>query len=322
MAILVTGGAGYIGSHCVRKLVEDGHSVVVIDDLTTGHEDAAGGARFYKGSLTDEAFVKNVFDSEDVEAVIHFAASSLVGESCVNPGKYFKNNVLSSVALAEAMVAHNVKYLVFSSTAAVYGEPEKTPITEDDPTNPTNPYGESKLMIERIMGWYRDIFGLSFCPLRYFNVAGAWPDGSLGENHSPETHLIPIVLEAALGKREGVTVFGSDYPTPDGTCLRDYIHVLDLIDAHLLALDYLKNGGESTVFNLGLGRGFSVMEIIEAAGKVTGREIPVTIGERRAGDPSVLVASGDKARTVLGWKPKYTKPETIIEHAWRWHKSV
>ena len=320
MAILVTGGAGYIGSHCVAQLFKKGLDPIVIDNLSTGHEWSVGRARFYRGDLLDRSFVKGVFEQEKIQAVIHFAAFSQVGESMNNPYKYFRNNIQGSLNLLETMQEYNVKFIVFSSTAATYGEPEKTPICEDDPKIPTNPYGESKLCVEKILRWYHDRYDIRYCALRYFNVAGAMPDGSIGEAHDPETHLIPIVLQAAAGQRKEISIFGTDYPTPDGTCIRDYVHVLDLIDGHLLALNYLQKGGQSTAFNLGIGKGFSVREIVESARKVTGREISAVEAPRRAGDPAVLIASGDKARKVLGWSPKYEEVEPIIADAWNWHK--
>ncbi|MEG2175089.1 MAG: UDP-glucose 4-epimerase GalE, partial [Oscillospiraceae bacterium] len=283
MAILVTGGAGYIGSHCVARLLADGVDTVVIDNLSKGHRKAVGAARLYVGDLRERSFVQKVFECETIEAVIHFAAFSLVGESVTTPGKYFDNNIAASLSVLDAMVTHGVKYFIFSSTAATYGEPEKTPIFENDRQVPTNPYGESKLCVEKIMRWYGEAYGIGFCALRYFNVAGSLPDGSIGEDHRPETHLIPIVLEVAAGKRSAITVFGTDYPTPDGTCIRDYVHVCDLVDGHVRALAYLRQGGESTAFNLGIGHGFSVLEIIEAARTATGRDIPVKYGMRRAG---------------------------------------
>ncbi len=319
MTILVTGGAGYIGSHCVRRLIDEGVDTVVIDDLSKGHEQALAGGRFYKGDLNDRQFVNDVFTKEKIDAVIHFAAFSLVGESVANPGKYFANNIGASLSLLDAMVEHKVRYIIFSSTAATYGEPEKTPIEEGDLQAPTNPYGESKLCVEKILKWYANAYDISYCALRYFNVAGAMPDGCIGEDHKPETHLIPIVLEAAIGKRENITVFGSDYDTPDGTCIRDYVHVCDLVEGHLKALEYLKREGKSDAFNLGIGKGFSVREIINAACKVTGRQIPVIEGKRRSGDPAILIASGEKAKKVLGWQPKHTNVESIIADAWKWH---
>jgi len=321
MAILVTGGAGYIGSHCVAALTRRNMDVVVVDNFSTGHRWALGSARLYEGDLNDALFLRNVFSSEKIDAVIHFAAFSLVGESMLNPGKYFGNNIGGSLTLLETMQQFGVKKIVFSSTAAVYGEPEKVPIVEDDPKIPTNPYGESKLCIEKMLYWYAKTYGIQYCALRYFNVAGALPDGSIGEAHSPETHLIPIVLQAALKERDAITIFGTDYATPDGTCVRDYVHVCDLIDGHLLALDYLNKGGESTAFNLGIGKGFSVKEIIDAAKQVTNIDFAVKLGERRAGDPATLIASGDKARNILGWKPNYETVAPIIADAWNWHKN-
>lgn len=265
MAILVTGGAGYIGSHCVAALIERGADVVVVDDLSKGHREALKGGRLYVGSVADRAFLDDVFSREPIEAVIHFAAFSLVGESMQVPEQYFRNNVTAGLTLIETMLAHKVPYLVFSSTAATFGEPEYVPIDEAHPQNPTNPYGESKLIVEKMLKWCDLAHGLKFCALRYFNVAGAWHDGSIGEDHRPESHLIPLILQVAQGKREQLSLFGTDYPTKDGTCIRDYIHVEDLIDAHFLALDYLKRTNTSAAFNLGNGQGFSNREIIEAA---------------------------------------------------------
>jgi UDP-glucose 4-epimerase len=319
MSILVTGGAGYIGSHCVNALMKRGMDVVVADNLSKGHRAAVSGARLYVGDLNDEGFLSSVFEKEKPEAVIHFAAFSLVGESVSEQGKYFLNNLGGSVRLLDAMRRSGTRDIIFSSTAAVYGEPEKTPITEDMPKCPTNPYGRSKLMVEKALHWFHNAFGIRYAALRYFNVAGAAAGGKIGEHHDPETHLIPLVLRAA-GNGIPVRIFGSDYPTPDGTCVRDYIYVEDLIDAHLLALDYLKGGGESGAFNLGLGHGFSVKEIIEAARKATGRPIDVIDAPRRAGDPAVLIASGDRARKILGWKPAHDDIGDIISSAWAWHK--
>lgn len=319
MSILVTGGAGYIGSHCVAALLERGEDVVVVDNLVTGHRAALKGGRFYQGDVADRAFLDGVLERETIDAVIHFAAFSLVGESVSLPEKYFRNNVTAGLTLIEAMNAHGVPYLVFSSTAATYGEPEYVPIDEDHPQCPTNPYGESKRIVEAMLKWSDRAHGLRYVPLRYFNVAGAWHDGSIGEDHRPETHLIPMVLKAAQGKVPALKLFGTDYPTADGTCVRDYIHVEDLIDAHFLALDYLRAGNPSTPFNLGNGQGFSNRQIIEAARHVTGAAIPVTEEGRRPGDPATLVASSRKAMEVLGWKPKHTDVEDIIASAWRWH---
>ena len=320
--ILVAGGAGYIGSHMVALLVEKGYDVVVVDNLRTGHWQAVKGARkLYVGDLRDAAFLDTVFSENHIDGVINFAAYSLVGESVTNPLKYYGNNVAGSQSMLTAMKEHGVDKIVFSSTAATYGEPEKQPIEECDRTDPTNPYGESKLIVEKMLKWCDLAHGLKFCALRYFNVAGAWHDGSIGEDHRPESHLIPLILQVAQGKREQLSLFGTDYPTKDGTCIRDYIHVEDLIDAHFLALDYLKRTNTSATFNLGNGQGFSNREIIEAARRVTGHPIPVREEGRRPGDPATLIASSRKAMEVLGWQPKYTNVEDIISSAWRWHAS-
>lgn len=322
MSILVCGGAGYIGSHAVHQLVEGGEQVVIVDNLQTGHRAAINkNAKFYEGDIRDAAILNKIFTENQIDAVIHFAANSLVGESVQVPLKYFNNNVGGMQVLLESMVRNGVDKIVFSSTAATYGEPVKIPIEEADPTVPTNPYGESKLIMEKMMKWVSRANGVRFVSLRYFNAAGALADGSIGEDHNPETHLIPLILQVPLGKRDHITVFGDDYPTPDGTCLRDYIHVIDLADAHILALKYLREGGESNIFNLGNGQGFSVKEMIVAAEKVTGQKIKTEIGTRRAGDPAQLIASSDKAKSVLKWTPKYTNVEEVIETAWAWHKS-
>ena len=319
MAILVTGGAGYIGSHCVAALLDRGADVVMVDDLSKGHRQAVKGGRLYIGDVADQHFLDGVFSRENVEAVIHFAAYSLVGESMSIPDEYFRNNVTAGLTLIRTMVAHKVPYLVFSSTAATFGEPVRTPIEEDDPQVPTNPYGESKLIVEKMLKWCDRAYGLKYCALRYFNVAGARADGSIGEDHRPETHLIPLILSVAQGRRDSLKLFGTDYPTPDGTCVRDYIHVEDLIDAHMLALEYLKRENTSNAFNLGNGTGFSNRQIIDAARRVTGHPIPVVEEGRRPGDPAVLIASSKKAMDVLGWQPKYTNVEEIIQTAWNWH---
>jgi UDP-glucose 4-epimerase len=321
MAILVTGGAGYIGSHTVFELLENGEEVIVIDNLRTGHKDAIIGGIFYEGDLRDRSFLNEVFRKHEIEAVIHFAANSLVGESVQIPLAYYDNNVIGSHTLVSAMLDHGVKKIVFSSTAATYGEPKRTPIQEDDPTVPTNPYGETKLAMEKMFRWCDDAYGLKSISLRYFNAAGAHPDGIIGEDHNPESHLIPIILQVALGQREYIGIFGDDYPTHDGTCIRDYIHVMDLASAHRLSLESLRQNNRSDVFNLGNGKGFSVKEVIETARKVAGHPIPAKISPRRAGDPAVLIASSEKAQTELHWKPEYYELETIIESAWKWHKS-
>ncbi len=321
MAVLVCGGAGYIGSHAVHALVEKGEQIVIVDNLQTGHRGALNpAATFYEGDIRDAAVLDKIFTENKIEAVIHFAANSLVGESVEKPLLYFNNNVCGMQVLLEAMVRYGVDKIVFSSTAAVYGEPKRVPIHEDDETYPTNPYGETKLTMEKMMKWVSRANGVRYVSLRYFNAAGALPDGSIGEDHATETHLIPLILQVPLGKRGHITVFGGDYPTPDGTCLRDYIHVVDLADAHVRALDYLRSGGESNIFNLGSGRGFSVKEMIAAAQKATGRSIKVELGARRAGDPAQLIASSEKARTVLGWNPQFTDVEQVIGTAWRWHE--
>lgn len=320
MSILVLGGAGYIGSHAVYQLIDKGIDVVVVDNLQTGHERAIHPkAKFYKGDIRDRTFLKNVFQQEDIKGVIHFAANSLVGESMQQPLKYYDNNVYGTQILLETMVEAGVQNIVFSSTAATYGEPRQVPIQEEMPTIPTNTYGETKLAMEKMMSWCEKAFGIKYVSLRYFNVAGARSTGEIGEDHNPETHLIPVVLETALGKREYITVFGDDYDTEDGTCIRDYVHVEDLIDAHILAMKYLENGGKSNVFNLGSNQGFSVKEIIDMARKVTEKEIPAKIGPRRPGDPSILIASSEKAKSILGWNPSRTNIEQIIKDAWNWH---
>lgn len=319
MAILVTGGAGYIGSHCVAALAARGSEVVVADNLSKGHRKAVTAGKFYQGDLRDPVFLDRIFRENEIEAVIHFAAFSLVGESCERPLDYFGNNIGGAMTLFERMAAHGVKYIVFSSTAATYGEPKRTPIEETDPQSPTNPYGESKLAIEKILKWCDAAYGTKFVALRYFNVAGAHESGDIGEAHNPESHLVPIILQAAMGKRRCISVYGTDYPTPDGTCVRDYVHVSDLIDAHLLALDYLKKGGASDAFNLGNGEGFSVRQMIDVAKQVTGKPIAVEESGRRAGDPAVLIASSAKASEILGWQPKHADLTEIVASAWKWH---
>ncbi|MBQ7475816.1 MAG: UDP-glucose 4-epimerase GalE [Selenomonadaceae bacterium] len=320
MAILVCGGAGYIGSHAVHQLVAKGEEVVIVDNLQTGHRGALNPkAKFYEGDIRNYEVLDKIFTENKIEAVIHFAANSLVGESMKKPLLYFNNNVYGMQVLLESMVKHGVDKIVFSSTAATYGEPERVPILETDRTLPTNTYGETKLTMEKMMKWVSQADGVRYVSLRYFNAAGALDDGSIGEDHKCETHLIPLILQVPLGKRDHITIFGDDYATPDGTCLRDYIHVIDLADAHVLALEYLRKGGESNIFNLGNGKGFSVKEMIEAANKATGKDIKVEMGERRAGDPAQLIASSEKARKILGWSPKYTDVEVVIKTAWNWH---
>ena len=321
MSILVCGGAGYIGSHMVAELLENNHKVVVLDSLVKGHKEALLGGKLYVGDLRDRKILDKVFTENKIDAVIDFAAFSLVGESMTEPLKYFNNNVYGTISLLEAMRDYNVKYIVFSSTAATYGEPEVVPITENSKTIPTNAYGESKLLVEKILRWCDHAYGIKYTTLRYFNAAGAHISGKIGEDHSPETHLIPIILDVALGNREKIMMFGDDYDTKDGTCVRDYIHVSDLASAHSLALKRLMNGGDSAIYNLGNGTGFTVKEMVEIARKVTGHTIPAEVAERRAGDPAVLIASSKKAMEELGWKPKYADVETIISTAWNWHKN-
>lgn len=322
MAILVLGGAGYIGSHTVSALIDKGEDVVIIDNLETGYLAAVHEkARFYQGDIRNRKFVDDVFDKEEIEAVIHFAANSLVGESMTNPLKYYDNNLCGTKVLLESMVAHGIDKIVFSSTAATYGEPEKVPILETDRTEPTNTYGETKLSMEKMFKWTGKAHGLRYVSLRYFNACGAHESGEIGEAHNPETHLIPLILQVPLGKRETISIYGDDYDTEDGTCIRDYIHVTDLAQAHILAVEYLKKGNESNIFNLGNGTGFSVKEVIETARKVTGHPIPATVTPRRAGDPARLIASSEKARKILGWDPQFADLETIIESAWKWHKN-
>ena len=322
MAILITGGAGYIGSHTVYELIKNGEEVVIIDNLETGHIEAVHPeAKFYKGDIRERAFVDSVLDTEkDIDAVIHFAANSLVGESMADPLKYYDNNLCGTKVLLESLVAHGIDKIVFSSTAATYGEPEKVPIVETDRTEPTNTYGETKLSMEKMFKWTGVAHGLRYVSLRYFNACGAHPSGDIGEAHKPETHLIPLILQVPNGQREAIYVFGDDYPTKDGTCIRDYIHVLDLAQAHILAVKYLMEGNPSDIFNLGNGVGHTVKEVIEAAKKVTGLPINVVMADRRAGDPAVLIASSDKAKKVLGWKPEHADIEEIIGSAWNWHK--
>ncbi len=319
--ILVTGGAGYIGSHTVRELRERGMDVVVYDNLSTGHIESIGDTPFVKGDLFDVELLKKTFRDYNVDSVIHFAAYSLVGESMTNPAKYYHNNVAGTLSLLDAMIAENVKYLVFSSSAATYGDCGDGLITEESPQNPTSVYGQTKLMMEQFMQDYDKAYGMKYVALRYFNAAGAHVSGEIGEAHNPESHLIPIILQVANGKRDHIGIFGDDYPTPDGTCIRDYIHITDLADAHIKALEYLKNGGKSTHYNLGNGNGFSVKEVIDTVEKVTGIAIKREITERRPGDPASLVASSDKIKRELNWKPRFDTLDAIVESAWKWHHS-
>ncbi len=322
MAILVLGGAGYIGSHTVYELIDAGRDVVVADNLLTGFRAAVHPkARFYQLDIRDRSALDELFTKEKIEGVIHFAASSQVGESMSDPLKYYDNNLHGTMVLLQAMVAHGVDKIVFSSTAATYGEPERVPILETDRTDPTNCYGETKLAMEHMMRWVSRAHGLKYVALRYFNACGAHPSGAIGEAHNPETHLIPLILQVPNGQREKISIFGDDYPTKDGTCIRDYIHVSDLAQAHILALDHLLQGGKSDVFNLGNGVGFTVKEVIDVARAVTGHPIPAETCPRRAGDPAQLIASSKKAVEQLGWKPKYNDLNTIIASAWKWHSA-
>ncbi|WP_026675645.1 UDP-glucose 4-epimerase GalE [Alkalihalobacterium bogoriense] len=321
MTILVTGGAGYIGSHTALYLQQQNEDVIILDNLQKGHQEAVLNTPFYEGDLRDEAVLDEIFTKHNITSVIHFAANSLVGESVTAPLEYYENNVIGSYTLVKKMVEHNVKQIVFSSTAATYGEPESVPIQESDPTIPTNPYGETKLAIEKLLKWADGAYGLKSVCLRYFNAAGADPEGRIGEDHTPESHLIPLVLQVALGQRETIKIFGDNYPTEDGSCVRDYIHVMDLAQAHYLALKKLETTNESGIYNLGNGTGFSVKEVIEVCREVTRKEIKAEIAERRAGDPAVLIASSEKAKQELGWKPNYADLNQIIEHAWTWHQN-
>lgn len=321
MAVLVTGGAGYIGSHAVAALLERGEQVVIVDNLYQGHRDAVLGGKLFEGDLRDADFLATVFRENDIDGVIHFAANSLVGESMKDPGKYYHNNVYGTLCLLEQMQKAGVSRIVFSSTAATYGEPEKVPIDEYDRTVPTNAYGETKLAMEKMIRWFDVAHGIKFVSLRYFNAAGAHASGRIGEDHNPESHLVPLVLQVALGQREHISVFGDDYPTEDGTCIRDYIHVSDLADAHILALERLRKGEESAIYNLGSGNGYSVKQVIDVSRQVTGHAIPAKIEPRRAGDPAVLIASSERARRELGWTPSREKLEDIVSSSWEWHRA-
>jgi len=318
--ILIVGGAGYIGSHINKKLSQQGYETVVFDNLSFGHTDFVKWGIFHRGDLSDIDNIREVFKKYPIDAVMHFAAFTYVGESVKDPQKYYLNNLRNTLNLLQVMLEEEVKYFVFSSTCATYGNPEEIPITESHPQNPINPYGKAKLMVEQVLADYSQAYDLNYVSLRYFNAAGADPDVEIGELHEPETHLIPLILDAATDRRGNIQIFGTDYPTPDGTCIRDYIHVMDLADAHIKALEYLQSGGESEVFNLGNGQGFSVREVIETARKVTGRKIEVEEVDRRPGDPPVLVGSSDKAREILDWNPQYHDLSLIIETAWKWHQ--
>lgn len=320
--ILIVGGAGYIGSHVNKELNKRGYETVIFDNLSYGHEDFVKWGNFEQVDLEDIERLRELFCKYPVDAVMHFAAFTYVGESVEDPQKYYMNNLKNTLNLLQVMLEFDVKYFVFSSTCATYGNPLKIPITEDHPQNPINPYGRAKLMVENVLEDYSHAYGLKYVALRYFNAAGADVDGEIGELHDPETHLIPLILDAASGKREDIKIFGTDYNTPDGTCIRDYVHVTDLADAHIKALEYLKNGGKSDFFNLGNGNGFSVREVIETARKITGKKIKAVEDVRRPGDPPVLVGSSKKAREILKWEPKYDDLSRIVETAWKWHEKL
>lgn len=321
MRVLVTGGAGYIGSQTAKALAQAGHEPIVFDNFSSGHRWAAKWGPVVEGDLENTGLVSKTLHDTRAEAVIHFSASIAVGESVANPRKYFWNNIVNALRLLDAMLAADVKPIVFSSSAAVYGDPETNPIPEDHPNRPVNPYGETKLLIERALKWYGAAYGFKWAAVRYFNAAGADPDGELGEDHDPETHLIPLIIHAVLGRREKVDVFGTDYPTPDGTAIRDYIHVADLAEAHIRALRYLMEGGESVALNLGTGQGHSVRQVISTVERVSGKRVPAHDAPRRAGDPPVLVADSQKAVKVLGWKPHVSDLDTIVQTAWKWHST-
>jgi len=318
MRVLVVGGAGYIGSHMVKMLLGAGHTVITLDNLSSGHRDAVLGGSFVEGDLADTECLNRVFEQHKPEAVMHFASYIQVGESVRKPDIYYRNNVTNTLNLLDAMLKFDVKKFIFSSTAAVFGEPDYVPIDEAHPNRPLNPYGRSKWMIEQVLADYDKAFDLRSVCLRYFNAAGADPEGQLGERHDPETHLIPLILQAASGRRDNIQVFGRDYDTPDGTCIRDYIHIVDLCSAHLAALEYLNQGGVSDRFNLGNGSGFSVQEVIDAVQNVSGKQVTVLNGPRREGDPARLVADAKRARSILAWQPTYTALDTIVSHAWQW----
>ncbi len=318
MRILVVGGAGYIGSHMVKELLRGGHDVVTLDDLSTGYRDAVSGGHFIQGSIADCALLDRVFAEQRFEAVFHFASFLQVGESVVQPAKYYANNLANTLNLLNAMVRHEITNFVFSSSAAIFGEPRSLRIDENHPVAPINPYGASKAMVEQVLRDYDRAYGLKSVSLRYFNACGADPEGDLGERHDPETHLIPLALQAVSGRRESLTIYGSDYDTPDGTCIRDYVHVCDLCDVHLLALEYLQDGAASNVFNLGNGDGFSVQQVIDTVSLVTGKTVALINGPRRPGDPARLVADAGRARETLGWNPRYSDLDVIVSHAWAW----
>lgn len=320
--ILIVGGAGYIGSHTNKVFTEAGYETLVLDNLSYGHEEAIKWGKFVQCDIKDFDDLDNVFEEYDITAVVHLSSYIEVGESVVNPEKYYTNNVVNTMNLLKVMLKHDVKKFIFSSTCATYGIPQKIPLVEDHPQNPINPYGRTKLMVEQILKDYDVAYGLKSVILRYFNASGADKSGEIGEAHDPESHLIPLILDAAIGKRENIKIFGTDYDTEDGTCIRDYIHVTDLADAHMLALKYLDEGNDSNEFNLGNGKGFSVREVIESVKKVTGRDFKVVETERRPGDPAILIGSSQKAKDILKWNPQYVDIDTIVESAWNWHKKL
>lgn len=319
MKILVTGGAGYIGSHTAKALAKAGHQPVVFDNLSFGHRWAVRWGPLVEGDLSDKSLLRRVLEAHDIDAVIHFAASAYVGESMQNPRKYFRNNVVNTLNLLDAMMDARVMKIVFSSTCATYGDPQELPITERHPQNPVNPYGDSKLFVEQMLKWYGHAYGLHWAALRYFNASGADPDGEIGENHTPETHLIPLAIQAAMGQRPYLEVFGTEYPTPDGSAVRDYVHVNDLADAHIRALGHLLDGGDNLALNLGTGIGYSVREVIATVERVSQKSVPVRLTLPRAGDPAELVADASEAQRVLGWRPEFNELERIIRSAWNWH---
>jgi UDP-arabinose 4-epimerase len=321
MNVLITGGAGYIGSHTAKQIAKAGHMPVCIDDMSFGHDWAVKWGPLEKGNFGDAGLIKNLISKHRIGAVIHFAANAFVGESVSNPRKYYQNNVVNTLSLLNTILEADIKTFVFSSSCATYGNPIKLPLTEDHPQHPVNPYGQTKLTCEEILKWYAPAYGLCWAALRYFNASGADPDGEIGEDHNPETHLIPLVIHAAMGKRPQIDIFGTDYPTPDGSAIRDYIHVTDLADAHVAALKHLMDGKENLQLNLGTGKGNSVREVIRTVEKVSGKKVPVRETGRREGDPPELVADARKANTLLGWRPKFADLETIVAHAWRWHSS-
>ncbi len=320
MNILIVGGAGYIGSHMCKYLFKNGYTPIVLDNLVYGHRDSVRWGSFIEGSMDDKALLNHIFKEYEIAAVMHFAAFCYVGESVDDPVKYYRNNVAATLILLEAILENDIFNFIFSSTCATYGEPVEIPIKENHPQSPINPYGRTKLIVEQIMDDFGNAYGLKSVSLRYFNAAGADPDGELGEDHRPETHLIPLVLQTALDQQKTIKIFGNDYPTSDGTCIRDYIHINDLAQAHLLALERLLNGRQGGQYNLGNGDGYSVMQVVDVARKVTGRLIPSKFVKRRPGDPAVLIGSSEKAIKALGWKPQFTDLDTIIETAWEWHK--